>query len=115
MTLAHRRYPCAECPFRRDTDPGQFDACRYDALRATVGERGREAGLGAPLFACHKSTEGKDQACAGWLAVCGADHLAVRLAVATGRLPGEALAPGEGWPELFTSYDAMAAAQGRDE
>ena len=110
----HRSYPCAECPFRRDTEPGQFPACRYDALRATVGAPGREQPLGAPMFACHKTAEGNEQACAGWLAVSGAEHIGVRLAVATGRLPAEALAPREGWPALFDSYDEMAAAQGSE-
>lgn len=115
MTMPHRRHPCVECPFRRDAEPGQFEACRYDALRDTVGDRGREQPLDAPIFACHKTAEGRDQACAGWLAVCGYDHLGVRFAVVSGRLPASALLPKEDWPELFATYDEMAAAQGRAE
>lgn len=107
----HRRYPCAECPFRRDTEPGQFPAWCYDALAATVGRPGREAGLAAPMFACHKSPEGGEEACAGWLAVAGYEHLRVRLAVASGDLPASALRPGEGWPALFASYAEMEATQ----
>jgi hypothetical protein len=110
--LPRRRYPCAECPFRRDTASGMFPACRYEALRETAGERGAEAALNAPLFACHKSPEGREEACAGWLAVCGIEHLGVRLAVLTGRLEPEHLRPADGWPELFASYAEMAAAQG---
>lgn len=49
--LPRRRHPCRECPFRRDTEPGMFPACRYEALRETAGQRGAEAGLGAPMFA----------------------------------------------------------------
>jgi Family of unknown function (DUF6283) len=105
-----RRYPCAECPFRRDVRPGQFTAARYEALRATSDQ----SGLHAPMFGCHKGEPGTgaDLACAGWLAVCGFDHLGVRLDVITGRLGQDALRPGDGWPELFGSYDEMAAAQG---
>jgi hypothetical protein len=36
----------------------------------------------------------------------------VRIAVAFGELPADALEPGDDWPELFGSYDEMAAAQG---
>lgn len=108
----HRRYPCAECPFRRDTMPGMFPACRYEALAATAGAPGAEAGLHAPVFACHKSPEGHEEACAGWLAVCGVEHLGVRLAVITGRLGPAALRPAAGWPPLFATYEEMAAEQG---
>jgi hypothetical protein len=108
----HRRYPCSACPFRRDTGPGQFPACRYEALRDTAGTPGAEAPLGAPLFACHKSPEGREEACAGWLAVAGYEHIGIRLAVIRGDLPAAALAPGDSWPELFESYAEMAEAQG---
>ena len=74
-----RRFPCGECPWRRDTEPGQFPACRYDALAATSDQ----SGLTAPMFGCHKGEPGTnaDLACAGWLAVAGTEHLAVRMAV----------------------------------
>lgn len=112
--LPRRRFPCAECPFRRDTRPGQFPACRYEALRETVGEPGAEAPLAAPMFACHKSPEGREEACAGWLAVCGTEHLGVRMAVLTGRLEPGDLRAAEDWPPLFASYGEMAAVQGGD-
>lgn len=63
------------------------------------------------MFACHKSTEGQEQACAGWLAVGGIEHIGVLLAVACGELPAKALNPGEDWPPLFNSYTEMAATQ----
>lgn len=110
--LQRRKSPCEECPWRRDTPPGQFPAERYEALRTTRGARGEEAGVYAPLFACHKSAEGKEIACAGWLAVCGYDHLGIRIALMDGRIPPEAMEPGEDWPELFETYDEMAEAQG---
>jgi hypothetical protein len=65
--------------------------------------------IGAPMFACHKSPEGREEACAGWLAVCGIEHLGVRMAVLAGRLDPEHLRPAEDWPELYDSYDQMAA------
>lgn len=103
--------PCPECPWRVDTEPGQFDACRYDALRNTTGSPGREAPFGAPMFACHKSPEGREFACAGWLAAVGCEHVSVRFAVIAGQLPAEALSPGDGWPELHGSYEEMVAAK----
>lgn len=123
LRAMHAAKPCNACPWRRDTPPGQFTAARFEALRNTSGTRGSrrpgehdttpEAGLDAPLFACHKTAEGKEIACAGWLAVEGSDHLGVRLAVMRGRIPPEALSPQPGWPELFDNYDEMAATQGR--
>lgn len=98
-----------------DTPAGQFDAERYEALRTTTGEPGREAPLGSPLFACHKSPEGAELACAGWLAAVGYWHIGVRLAVAAERLDPAALEPGEGWPALHTTYDEMAAAKAARE
>lgn len=112
--IPHRRYPCNECPWRRDTPPGKFPAERYEALRNTSGQPGHEAPLDSPLFACHKTAEGQEQACAGWLATAGIEHLGVRLAVLTGRIPGEALNPGEDWPELFNNYNEMAATQAKE-
>jgi hypothetical protein len=106
--MRYQSAPCADCPWRRDSPAGEFTPQRYEALRATAGRPGAEAGLSAPIFACHKSTEGRDRACAGWLAVVGYDHLGVRLAVVTGRLPAEALQAGEDWPGLFASYDELA-------
>lgn len=107
--------PCGECPWRRDTPPGQFPASRYAELRRTSGEPGREAGLDAPLFACHASPDDAPRACAGWLAAVGLEHLGVRLAVLRGLIPGEAIRPGPDWPPLFPSYREMAARQGRPE
>ena len=113
--LPRAKRPCRECPWRRDVTPGQFPACRYDALRDTSGSAGNEAPLGAPLFACHKSPEGQEWACAGWLAAVGYEHLGVRLLVITERIPAEAMSPGADWPELHGSYEEMAAAKAGDD
>lgn len=105
-----RKLPCHECPWVKGTAPGQFPAERYEALEYTTGSPGREAPVGAPMFACHLSHEGRDVPCAGWLASVGYESLTVRILVIQGRLPAEALNPGPDWPELFQSYEDMARA-----
>lgn len=111
MTLMpHRKRPCPECPWTISTPPGQFPESRYDALACTTGAPGREARFGSPLFACHKSHEGKDVPCAGWLAAVGIESITVRLLVCQGRLPASVLKPGDDWPELFASYEEIAEA-----
>ncbi len=60
--------------------------------------------FGATQFACHQSRAGREVVCAGWLAVVGHCHPAVRLGVALGATPVEALSPGEDWPELHASF-----------
>lgn len=109
--IPRARRPCDECPWRTDSDPGQFSLERFEALRATSGGPGAEAQFGAPVFACHKSAEGREIACAGWLATAGADHLGMRLAVCLDRLDAAALVPGEDWPQLYGSYAEMFAAK----
>lgn len=102
------------CPFRRDAPPGEFPAERYEKLAETAGARGNEAPLNAPMFACHHTRDGAPVACAGWMAVCGLDHLGVRLALADGRLNGEQIRLRKGWPDLYDSYDEMATSQSAD-
>lgn len=111
VQLPHRRRPCVECPWRRDVAAGKFTSERFDALADTSGGPGCEAPLSAPMFACHKTREGSEQACAGWLAVAGGDHIGVRLAVIQGRVDPATLTPGADWPPLFVSYTEMADTQ----
>lgn len=106
------RRPCDECPTRLDAPVGRFAARRFQALLATVGRPGAEQPLGAPLFACHKTPEGAERTCAGWLVLCGPDHMTVRWAISDGRLPADALKVGADWPPLYETYDEMAAANG---
>jgi hypothetical protein len=110
--VPHRSSPCANCPWRTDSVAGEFPAERYETLRDTSGGPGKEVPIGGPVFACHKSTEGHDRACAGWLAVEGWGHLGMRLAVIEGRLPYSALHVDDTWPELFGSYDQLAERNG---
>jgi hypothetical protein len=66
VELEHAKVPCPECPWRKDTPPGQFTAERYELLReSTHDEEDGSARFGAPIFACHKSKGGQEFACAG--------------------------------------------------
>jgi uncharacterized protein DUF6283 len=116
----YRKFPCGACPWKRSSPPGQFPAGRYEDLRCTAADTPTRvlASLTDPrMFGCHEGEPGSnaDLACAGWLAVCGRDHLLVRMAVLSGRLPPEALGPGDNWPELYASYSELAAANGAGE
>lgn len=108
----HMKRPCPECPWRCGSTPDQFPAHRFEALRDTSGRRGGEAHMGSPFFACHKTQEGREAICAGWLAVEGYDHLGARYLGITGKLAAAAFSPGDDWPELYGSYDEMAANKG---
>lgn len=106
------RRPCTECPWVKATPRGQFPPERYAALRGTTGTPSEQVFFDAPRFACHKAPEGEEFDCAGWLAAVGLWHLGVRVLVAQGHLPAEALRPGAGWPELHRSYDELEAVHG---
>jgi hypothetical protein len=103
------RRPCTECPWRVDVAPGQFPAERYEDLRATTGTPGSEAPLGAPMFACHKSPDGREFVCAGWLAAVGIESLTARFAAIQGVIDPAGFKPGDDWPELHPSYAALLA------
>lgn len=108
-----RPLPCAECPWRKDTAPGQFPPERYEALRETATTEVGHPELTDPMFACHKSKEDKELPCAGWLASVGLDHVRIRLAAACGEIDASRLHPGDGWPELYESYEDLMAVHGR--
>lgn len=98
--------PCSACPWRKDCEPERFDPERWASLTASSidPETGFGPEFGGPLFACHKTPEGGERACAGWLAVEGINHPTVRLGLLTGAVPVCSIEPGEGWPELHDSF-----------
>lgn len=97
------RKPCPSCPWR--VDQTAEDIPNFSLELAENLERTCHQDFGAPIFACHQSREGEEFACAGWLAVYGYDSIAVRMMVIAGRIPAEALQPGEDWPELEPSFE----------
>lgn len=97
---------CDECPWRRDVPVGKFPPERYIVLEDTC----RPGGLPA-VFACHRSPEGKEKACAGFLIVHGLDNNRCRIAARDGAWkPGEQEAA---WA-LYDNFDQMAKANGYD-
>jgi hypothetical protein len=110
--LEHRRYPCQQCPWRKDADLADFTDADFIKLGAANGRPGAEASLDGPMMSCHLDQPGTAHAmrlCGGWLATVGHDHLAVRFHVLTGKLPADVLAPGEDWPALYADLDEMLA------
>lgn len=109
--MKHIKRPCDECPWRKDCEPGRFEPERWAVLAESSLDIRTNFGpeFGAILFACHKSPEGGERACAGWLAVEGVAHPTVRLSVAMGALPESALRPGDDWPALHESFADTAA------
>lgn len=93
---------CGECPWRKDVPTGRFGPETFYRMEPSTWQ-----GLGQPLFACHKTHEGQDAACVGFLLVAGLENLAVRFAVTKGRLDFgklRASAP------LYSSFAEMARA-----
>nr|WP_230947915.1 DUF6283 family protein [Burkholderia territorii] len=105
--------PCSSCPWRVDQDAGDipnFSLSLAESLAGTCpDERGMGPDYNASWFACHQSAEGTKIPCAGWLATVGHCHPRVRLAVRSGILPVDALAPGKDWPELHDTYPEVLA------
>lgn len=121
-SFPRREYPCAPCPIRADNvnNPhAKFPAARWRALSTTAPDplTGEHPTLGDPIFGCHKGDPktGGDLACAGWLAQFGEHHVSVRLALAQGRLPAEALRPGPKWPPLHATWDEVVHHQTDDD
>jgi len=94
---------CDECPWRKNAAPGRFAPERYVALAGTSKQ-----GFGA-IFTCHKTDDGNEHACVGWLMVDGPENLVVRFAIAKGDIDFKNL---RSRGELYDSYGEMAEANG---
>ena len=79
--------PCAECPWRRDISPGQFPAERFIILACTAYD------MNLTQFACHKSPEGAEFGCAGFLLRGATHNLGTRLAIRAGKVPPNVINP----------------------
>lgn len=108
--IPYRRHPCRTCPWRRAT----VGRIAFDNLADYAAGTFRTADgspeLGDVMFACHRH---EADLCAGWLVVSAVDHPTVRLALALGLLPRDAIEPGTSWPELYDNADEMLAAHRR--
>ena len=101
--LVHRREPCEECPWRRDTPTGAFPAEAYRHSASTAYD------MAPNSFACHMSGREKTATCAGFL-LAGADHnLGIRLAIIAGRYDPRTVRSDV---PLYRSYREMAEANG---
>lgn len=106
--LRHATKPCASCPWVRANTAADIPSFSLELAESLAECCPNENGMGpdfdAKLFACHKSAEGAEFACAGWLASVGRAHPMVRLAVMMNELDVEALAPGKDWPDMHETY-----------
>lgn len=99
----YQRKPCEACPWRRDVTPGQFSVERFTILAETAWD------MAIVQFACHKSPEGEEFGCAGWVLQSSAHNYGARMAASRGVLnPAEISSP---YP-LYETYRAMAIANG---
>ena len=100
---AYQAKPCAECPWRRDVAPGQFPTKPSRALAETAYD------MAQARFACHKSPEGAEFGCAGFVLRGAAHNLGAWLAARARRLWLQDTASPT--PQ-HKSYRAMAIANG---
>lgn len=108
--IPYRRHPCRTCPWRRDTEGRTAYTNLADYTEGTIPTEDGSPQLGDAMFACHRS---EADLCAGWLAVSAPDHPTVRLALALGYLPRDAIEAGERWPDLHDTADDMLAGHRR--
>jgi hypothetical protein len=97
--------PCSECPWRRDQPAGRFPPERYQKLANTAYD------MSLVQFACHKSLEGREIPCAGFLLKGATHNLGVRLAIYENRYDRGVLSSPV---ELFDSFVEMAVFNGVD-
>lgn len=103
---AFRREVCAECPWRRDAEPGAFPAEAFRHSASTCAD------MAPTTFACHMSGTERPATCAGFLLSRHAPHnLSVRLRAMKGEpllQDVRATAP------TYDDYREMAVANGMD-
>ncbi|KKN85086.1 hypothetical protein LCGC14_0282550 [marine sediment metagenome] len=103
---SQRRYckkPCADCPWRLDA-VGEFPAEAFKHGAHTAYD------MSENTFACHSAGKDKSATCAGYLLHGSYHSLAIRFDLMLGNIDLSEVS--DGGHELFTSYRAMAEANG---
>ncbi len=106
MSKCRKTRPCGNCPWRVGSDtatiPGFGVPLMQNLARTCVGD-------GIALMACHKSTEGDDVVCAGFVLSVGMDSIALRIAASRGTIDPQRF---EANGELHPDFPAMLRAHG---
>jgi hypothetical protein len=101
---AHRRQPCAECPWRKDVPTGVFPAKAFETSAHTAYDGAMET------FACHMSGAAKASVCAGFLLRHSENNIGIRLSLFKERIELDTIHDG-GLP-VYETYREMAVANG---
>ena len=101
------RKPCANCPWRRDAEPGYWHPDHFRDIWRTCQDDGHS------LMLCHKSSKDVDEplVCQGWIRVLKTDAVGVRIALIQGRVTAEEMDDLD-TADLYASFDEMMAANG---
>ncbi len=92
---------CAKCPWKVTTDPcaipNGYSVAKHKALRGTIAKEGTFDLSALRLMACHETGGRRVRPCVGWLAnqLGTGNNIALRLAVATGRVSADFVLDGE--------------------
>jgi hypothetical protein len=93
-----------------DADIAKLLAASDGTIGSVYDQADIERYCSAPTLSCHLDQPGTAHPMrlyAGWLAVVGPEHMGIRMSVIAGRLPAEALSPGDGWPELYRDLEEL--------
>jgi hypothetical protein len=95
--------PCNDCPWRTDVPTGNFPPERFVALAHTSYDMSLEQ------FACHKSPDGGEFGCAGFLLAGSAHNLGTRFGCRSGTVNLGIVSSAH---DLYPNFRAMAVANG---
>lgn len=98
--------PCKSCPWRIGNTPDTIPNFKAD-LSAKLSQTCRDDGL--QIMACHKSREGREIPCAGFVLQVGPESIGLRFAVRRGAVNPDEY---ETDAPLHATFEAMHRAQG---
>jgi hypothetical protein len=105
--------PCANCPWLKSTPAGGSSIPNFGIelmrnLKNTVPPRDMDDTGFYKVMACHKSTEGKQFACAGYMAKAGLDfNINARLVARDAELDATALFDATDKLDMYTDFYDM--------